>query len=142
MSAIRKLNVNPDSCIGCQACTSVCPAALINFSDNKTDRIFTFAETCSEDCSRCEDACSENAITLSPTKKAGKNFFTAKFALAHCAYCETPYATEKMVAKLRISIPALLVPEGMDWLKVCLACRQKGEAKSISDQGLKRRSFS
>ncbi len=142
MSAIRKLNVDPDSCIGCQACTSVCPAALISFRDDNTDRIFTFAETCSEDCSRCADACSENAITLSPAKKASQNFYTAKFPLTHCAVCEAPYATEKMVAKLRISIPALLIPKGTDWLKKCLACRQKEEAKNISDPGLKRRSFS
>ena len=142
MSAIRKLNVNPDSCIGCQACASVCPAALISFSDDNTDRIFRFAETCAEDCRRCADACSEKAITLSPTQKASQNFFTTKLPLAPCVYCEAPFATERMVAKLRISIPALLVPDDMDWLKVCLACRQKGEARSISDQGLKRRSFS
>lgn len=142
MSAIRKLNINLNTCIGCQACPNVCPAALISFSDDKTDRIFKFAETCSEDCTRCVDACSETAITLSSTKKASKKFFTAKFPLAYCAHCGTPYATEKMVNKLRSSIPALLVPEGMDWLNTCLACRQKAEAKNISMRELMQRSFS
>lgn len=142
MSAIRKLNVDTDRCIGCQACTSVCPADLISFSEDDSDRIFAFAETCSEACTRCVDVCSETAIKLIPAKKASKKFFTAKFPLAHCAECETPYATEMMVAKLRISIPALLVPKSMDWLRTCLTCRQKGEANNVSERALKGRSFS
>ena len=141
MSAIRKLMVDPDKCVGCQACTNVCPAALIRFSDDDSDRVFTFAETCSEDCTRCADACSETAINLAPAKKASQKFFTAKFPLAYCADCETPYATEKMVAKLSVSIPTLLVPEGMDWLKTCLTCRQKREANNVSERALKGRSF-
>ena len=142
MTAIRKLNVDTDRCIGCQACTNVCPADLIRFSEDESDRVFTFAETCSEDCTRCADACSETAIKLAPVTKASKKFFTAKFPLAHCANCETPYATEMMVAKLRFSIPALLVPEGVDWLKTCLSCRQKEEANNVSERALKVRSFS
>lgn len=142
MSTIRKIKVDPDKCVGCQACTNVCPAALIRFSDDDSDRVFTFAETCSEVCTRCADACSEKAITLAPAKKASEKFFTAKFPLAHCASCEMPYTTQKMVAKLRVSIPALLIPEGKDWLNICLACRQKGAAENISERGLKGRSFS
>ena len=142
MSAIRKLNVDSDRCIGCQACTSACPADLIHFIDDDSDRVFTFAETCSEDCTRCVDACSETAVKLNSAKKASKKFFTAKFPLAHCADCETPYATEKMVAKLSASIPALLVPEGMDWLKRCPSCRQKEEANNVSERALAGRPFS
>ena len=141
MSAIRKLNVDPGTCIGCQACINVCPADLISFSEDDIHRVFTFAETCSEDCTRCVDACSETAIKLAPAKKASKKFFTAKFTMAHCADCERPFATEKMVAKLRVSIPALLVPEGMDWLKTCLTCRQKGEAHNVSARALSGRAF-
>ena len=142
MSATRKLNVDPDRCIGCQACTNVCPADLIRFSEDDSHRVFTFAQTCSEDCTRCVDACSETAIKLAPAAKARKTFFKATFPLAHCADCETPYATEKMVAKLRFSIPALLVPSGVDWLKTCPSCRQKWEANNVSERALTGRSFS
>jgi hypothetical protein len=79
---------------------------------------------------------------LAPANKAGKTFFTAKFPLAYCADCQTPYATEKMVAKLSVSITTLLVPEGMDWLRTCLTCRQKREANNVSERALKGRSFS
>jgi ferredoxin len=137
MSALRKLVVDLNMCIGCQACTNICPAALIRFSDDGADRIFKFAETCSEDCTRCADACSETAITLSPATRASKKFFTVAFPLARCTNCDTPYTTEKMANKLKSSIPTLLVPEGIDWINTCLDCRQKTEAKNISARGLK-----
>ena len=142
MSAIRKLNIDLNACIGCQACTNVCPVALIGFNDDETDRIFKFAETCTEDCTLCADACSEKAITLSPWKNASKKSITEKFRLARCTECGMPHATEKMIDKLKVSIPALLIPDGMNWLSVCPACRQKNEAENISSRKLISRAFS
>lgn len=136
MSAVRKLAVDTVKCIGCQACTNVCPEKLISFSDNEVERTLQFAVTCAEDCTRCADACSEKAIKLEPTDKAIEGTFAAKFPLKSCTDCRTPYATEKMVNKLHASIPALLVPEGQDWLNICPVCRQTAEAKNIARRGL------
>jgi hydrogenase-4 component H len=134
MSVVRKLEVDIDKCIGCQACTNVCPANLISFSDDKTDRTFQFAFTCAEDCTRCTDGCSETAVRLLHADKAIEGTFSAKFPLACCNDCGKPYATEKMIKKLRISIPSLLVPDSQDWLNTCPVCRQTAEAKNITSQ--------
>ena len=141
MSAVRRLDIDLDACIGCQACTNVRPEALISFNDEESNRVFKFAETCAEDCTHCADACSEKAITLSPAKKASKKSLTAKFPLARCVECGMTYATEKMMAKLKISVPPLLVPDGMNWLSTCPTCRQKKEAVNISTRELMSRSF-
>lgn len=134
MSAARRLDIDLNACIGCQACTNVCPAALIGFKDEKTERVFKFAATCSEDCSRCAEACSENAITLSPKNIAPKKPLTARFPLARCTGCGSAFVTVKMLDKLKATIPALLVPQDMDWLSACPDCRQKHEAENISIQ--------
>ncbi len=141
MSAVRKLEIDLNACIGCQACTNACPAALIGFNDNDSDRIFEFAETCIEDCTLCADACSEKAITLSPGKNASKKTFKVKFRLAHCAECGMTYTTEKMVDKLKASIPDLIISESTNWLNACLNCRQKNEAENISSRELISRGF-
>ena len=139
MGAVQKLDIDIDKCIGCQACTNVCPAKLISLTDNEAERVLQFAITCAEDCTRCADACSEAAITLLPADKAIEDTFSARFLLALCTDCGSPYATEKMMYKLRASIPLLLVPDGQDWLNVCPACRQSAEAKNIAGPGLMRR---
>ena len=136
MSVIRKLDVNTDKCIGCQACTHVCPEKHISFRDDETERTLQFAQTCAQDCTRCADACSEMAITLLPADKALEGVFSAKFPLFHCAGCKMAFATEKMVQKLHTSIPAFLVPDDGDWLNTCPACRRTAEAKQAAGRGL------
>ncbi|UCF92839.1 MAG: 4Fe-4S binding protein [Desulfobacterales bacterium] len=136
MSALRKLNVDLDKCIGCQACTHACPAGLINFSDHESLRTLKFAASCAEDCTRCADVCSEKAIALLAPAEGNAGVFSAEFPLRRCAACDTPYATEQMVTKLRTSLPALLVPTGLDWINRCLPCRRTTEAAGVARQGL------
>jgi Pyruvate/2-oxoacid:ferredoxin oxidoreductase delta subunit len=134
MSAVRKLGVDTEKCIGCQACTNVCPAKLISFSDGEVERTLQFTVTCTEECTKCEDACSEKALALVQVDKAIEGTYSIKFPLACCADCGTPYATKQMMNKLYDSIPALL--DDQDWLNTCPVCRQTAEAKNIASRGL------
>ena len=136
MSAIQKLDVDIDKCIGCQACTHVCPQKCISFGDNATDRTLQFAQTCAQDCTKCADACSENAITLLPMDQTIEGTFSAKFPLWRCTGCKMGFTTEKMVQKLQTSIPALLVPDDRDWLNTCPLCRRTTEAKQVAGRRL------
>ena len=140
MSAVQKLDIDIDKCIGCQACTNGCPAKLITFTDKEAERVLQFAMTCAEDCTKCVDACSEAAITLLPADKVIENTFSVRFPLARCTDCGGPCATEKMMAKLNAAIPSLLVPKDQDWLSICPACRQICEAKNVASRGIKSRS--
>ena len=114
MNAARKIEVDSESCIGCQACTHICPADLITFSDSDGERILKFAVTCAENCTRCADACSESAIRLEPTDSSIAEFFTVQFSLIPCADCGNYYATAKMVDKLHTLVPSLLIPTDTD----------------------------
>ena len=135
MSTLRELKLDQDKCIGCQACSHACPAGLIRFSDHQMERTIQFARTCAEDCHRCAEVCSEEAISLPTVLKAVEGFFTTSFPLMQCAGCGSAFATQKMIKKLRTSIPALLVTQDRDWISICLSCRQKNEAQNISEQG-------
>lgn len=141
MSAVRKLKLNLDNCIGCQACTHVCPADLISFHDGFAERTLQYSKTCAEDCTRCADACSEKAIALQPVDKAIQGYARAAFPLKRCMGCGTSFATEKMVEKIHTIIPHLLVSDDRDWINTCLRCRQTGEAKQIARRALMGRLF-
>ena len=141
MKAVRTLEIDLNRCIGCQACTHVCPAKLISFRDHESRRTLQFAKTCTEDCNRCVEACSEAAIRLAPTDQTSKEHLAAQFALMRCDACGNAYATEKMVDKLRASVPALLIPPDQNWLEMCLDCRRTAEAGQIASRGLMQRSF-
>ena len=138
MSVLRELKLDQDKCIGCQACSHVCPAGLIRIDDIQTERRIQFTKTCREDCHRCVEACSEKAIFLSTVSKTVEGYFTAGFPLMQCADCGSAFATQKMAYKLRASIPDLLVTQYRDWLSICLCCRQKKEAQKIFEQGMPR----
>lgn len=139
MRAVRKIEVDTNTCIGCQACTHSCPADFITFSDRNGERTLKFAKTCSENCTRCVDVCSESAIRLKPTDASHREYYTVQFPLMPCADCGTYFATVKMVDKLHTSVQSLLISHDPDWLNSCLNCRQTAEAKHIAVPGLLRR---
>ena len=76
MKTIQKLVVSKDKCIGCRACASKCPAAMISLTDDDGVRTIRFPVTCSEDCTRCAQVCSETAIILESVLEPVEEFFT------------------------------------------------------------------
>ncbi len=136
MSAIRKLNIDLEKCIGCLACTHICPKGLITCEDAETVRTVRFVASCSEDCMRCADACSETAISLLPSAEAAEGFLSAEFTLDRCTECRTPYATKKMLSKIRASLAERFGPEDLAWTYICPECRRTAEANQASRRGM------
>lgn len=57
---MAKATVNQDECVGCEACTGVCPISAISMVDGKAK---VDADTCVE-CGACQSTCPVGAISL------------------------------------------------------------------------------
>jgi hydrogenase-4 component H len=134
----NQLIVDLDKCIGCWACTHVCPADLITFADNGGQRTLRFARICSEDCTRCAEVCPEEAITLTPaTERAPEGeHLTATFDLLRCQQCGAPFTTERIVDKLLAVIPQEFQADAaeLSWVRLCPNCRQLTEGARVAKE--------
>ena len=143
MNRSRRLLVSAEHCLGCRACATVCPAGLITRTDADFWRTLRFAAVCAEECDRCAAACPTQAITLADFRSLA-NFGSLgegtvlEFALVACEGCGAPLAPAEMLAHLRATVPAPVQAdaEGLDWLALCPACRQRVEAQRMGREVL------
>jgi hydrogenase-4 component H len=132
------VDVDTDKCIGCWACTHVCPADLFTFADQDGRRTLRFANTChyEEDCTRCADACPEEAITLATATETGPEavYLTATFDLLDCQQCGTPFTTTRIVDRLLGAIPPEFQTDAaaLSWVQLCPSCRQLTEGERMA----------
>lgn len=138
MSLLRKgkrLVINLDKCIGCEACANVCSPGFITIGDEGLRRTLRFPIVCREDCTRCADACSERAITFAaPSVLPTRKYSTATFDLAPCEGCGNPFTTQRIVDKLMVAVAKETgaTPEGLTWLRMCPLCRQAHERGKVA----------
>lgn len=125
----RALQVNVDKCIGCRACSAVCPAGLIILTDQTAQRTVRFAAVCVEDCTLCDPACPEGAIVLLPGAAGTET--TVSFDLLPCAACHTPFLTAPILSKLRAGLAAIGLADP-SWLTLCPACRQAKQGQEMA----------
>lgn len=133
----NQLIVDLNKCLGCWACTHVCPAHLIAFADQGQQRTLRFARTCSEDCTRCAEVCPEEAITLALTEAAPEDeYLTATFELLRCQQCSTPFTTERIIDKLLAVIPGEFQADAaeLSWVRLCPHCRQLSEGEKVAKE--------
>ena len=134
----NQLIVDLDKCIGCWACTHVCPAELITFADNDRQRTLRFARTCSEDCTRCAEVCPEEAITLTPASERAPEgeYLAAAFDLLSCQQCGAPFTTERIIDKLLAVVPQEFQEdaEELSWVRLCPDCRKLTEGEKVAKE--------
>lgn len=134
----RQLSVATEKCIGCWACTHVCPADLITFADENHRRKLRFARICrEEDCTLCADVCPEKAITLTSAEEAREEaYLTATFDLIGCQQCGAPFTTARIVAKLVDSVPEEVQTDAaeLSWVRLCPDCRQLIEGERLAKE--------
>lgn len=131
----RSLVLDRDKCIGCEACTNVCPAGLITLADEGPQRTLRLATECKEACTRCADACSERAIALTPAPRAraAQKYQTAAFDLLPCQGCGAFFTSRRLAEKLLVAVPKELgaTRKELGWLGLCPGCRQISEAGEL-----------
>ena len=130
---IRLIIADEKKCIGCRACTSVCPEGIINFSEDGGMRNIQFPGSCTLNCELCALNCPENAImfvlreegniegnlnrklegnlegNLKGEKREGENRFflpdrIISLKLMPCRKCGATFATLKEIEKVRKAI--------------------------------------
>jgi len=135
----KHLIIDLGKCIGCEACTNVCSPGLITIADEGLKRTLCVPLICSEECTRCVDACSERAITFAPVLEIPPTveYFTATFDLFPCEYCGNPFTTQPILNKLLDSVPKSVgvEPEDIMWLRLCPICRQMLKVENVARKG-------
>jgi ferredoxin len=143
----RLLIVDEERCIGCRACSSVCPVDLIALTDGEGERILTFPVVCGEDCQQCAQVCPEEAISLTFVKTSPpEERFDLSFDMVYCHRCGSPFITEGEMMRLKATIPQEMQTDalGRSWLELCPRCRrsverEKAARETIASRGLKHR---
>ena len=123
----RLLTVDEKTCIGCRACSAVCPVDLIRLSDEDGVRRIDFPGICDEDCQECARACPEEAIDLVFGEVQPE--FVISFDLVPCQRCGAPFVTYGEMDRLGKTIPQELQTDafGASWMTLCPRCRRSVE---------------
>ncbi|MBN1322921.1 MAG: ferredoxin family protein [Methanotrichaceae archaeon] len=135
---MRSLFVDERRCIGCLACKESCPEGKIRIMDDEVREII-FPSTCGNDCTICEEACQEKAISLGD-ERPGAPEITLRFHLIPCEDCLRGFITEPMLERLKASIPRDLQIDssGLSWLRLCPSCRRALERERMAASHLRR----
>jgi hydrogenase-4 component H len=131
----KRLVINTEKCIGCDACTNVCQPGLIATTDTGSQRILRFPIICNEDCTRCADVCPEGAVAFTPAPDVlpAEEYLTVTFDLLPCERCGNLFTTRRIVDKLLAALPREIGadPEELPWLRLCPICRQALEGENV-----------
>jgi len=129
------ISVDREKCLGCKACSNVCPNHFITREDGR-QRTINFSK-CSEECDLCVEFCPGKALSLVPECPET----TLVFDLVPCTICGTGFATENMLKRVASSVPLHLQVDdsGQSWIQICPSCRQDLERERMARQILLRR---
>lgn len=122
-------------CLGCAACSNVCPNAFITLEQGE-ERTIRF-NRCSEECHLCVEFCPAKALSLVPETEET----SITFPLVKCPSCKACYATRPMLDRILSAVPSHLQIDayGTGWVEICPSCRQDLERDRLSRQVIQRR---
>ncbi len=132
--------IDGDKCIGCCACTAVCPPnALSAYEDDGYRIIRIFYGRCIF-CGRCADVCPENAISLTKefeltTDDPNDLNYIIKLKMVKCIICGRYFDTERHLKKVIENMKEMGLEIDTDILMRCPEHRNLNNASLI---GLRR----
>ena len=123
--------IDPGECIGCGACTLICPSQALRRREGGEEVVIEyFAGRCIF-CAMCWEVCPQNAITITREYELAaldENELKTEVSnrMAICEYCSRGYATEKALARVREVIG------DQPYLDYCIECRRLLFLKALS----------
>jgi ferredoxin len=128
------IEVDATKCLGCHACSNVCPSQNITREETAERRSIHWKK-CKEECDLCVEFCPAKALTLVPFNEWSEEP-TVTFDLVSCKICGSRYATEPMLRRIESALPANLQKDatGLAWIWVCPVCRREIEAERATKQ--------
>lgn len=135
------IQVEADRCLGCLACSNICPSQLITREEREGKSRTIRWSKCKEECDICVEYCPGKALTLVPYMEETPEVVELAFDLMPCQVCKKGYAPEPMLRRIRESIPSNLLTDfsGRSWVEICPLCRRDLEAEMSSQQIVKSR---
>lgn len=133
------IKVDPDKCLGCLACSNVCPSqniVLLQSSDRRT----IHWKRCKEECDLCVEFCPAKALALVAYDELVAEP-EISFELVMCRVCGSRYATPPMLGRVEASLPPELQKDadGLEWIWVCPQCRRDIEAEKAAGEVVRER---
>ncbi len=128
-SSFGTLDVDKERCTLCFACVNLCPTdALSGTGDTLAELHFT--ESRCVQCGLCEQGCPEKAIRLVPQVRLARRGREAPRVLSSderfpCVHCGSPFITRRTLMRSMelVKDHPLIQQEGIERLKLCMACR-------------------
>jgi len=133
------IKVDPGRCMGCLACSNVCPSQNIVRTDTGEARTIHW-KRCKEECDLCVEFCPAKALTLVPYDELAPEP-EISFELVECRFCGSHYATLPMLMRVESSLPSGLQKDarGLEWIWICPQCRRDIEAENAAAQVVRER---
>jgi len=131
-----KIEIDPVKCVGCGACTRICPPKALTIGNEGDEIVLKYFEGRCIFCGMCAYVCPQKAITVSKefelaTWELGDLYDEVVHTTVKCRICGKPFTTVKFVKEVEKRIDNK-VPE--DLLTVCPECRKKLTARKIGSK--------
>ncbi len=126
------IEIDPNKCVGCGACTRICPPKALTMTiESNTIILKYFVGRCIF-CGMCADTCPEKAISITKEfELATGNIFDLYADVEHevktCPICGKTFITRKLSDKIISKVPDIPL-ETMD---LCPDCRRKETLKKF-----------
>jgi hydrogenase-4 component H len=126
-------------CIGCGACSEVCPPRLILITDQGMIRRISMDYSRCTYCARCQEICPVESAQLTEdfedaTASRQDLTVSVELELEPCRGCGTPFITKRMLTKMTDEFSPPWMKEKLeipDWFQLCPDCRLEKTGAAI-----------
>ena len=119
------IEIDPNKCVGCGACTRICPPKALTLTTESNTMILRYFVGRCIFCGMCADTCPEKAIKITKEFELASDqiyelYSDVQHSLSICRKCGKKFVTRKLMNKVKNLVKEL--PEEL--LELCPNCRR------------------